>query len=168
MSKRTREVWHCDVCGWEWLPDTSKVPERCPNRECRKRNWQIGEEGYVSIPKKMLAAAMECWNQWPDPDFSEGAMQACLRAALSVTNGSVSDMLYGEDEAYADETPASINRKLVEAFNRGALQVIETLDTPELREAYRSGPAITPGKLLHSESCKCLMCKPPNSTQSKS
>ena len=42
MSKVTREVWHCDVCDWEWLPDSSKVPDRCPNRKCRKRNWNAG------------------------------------------------------------------------------------------------------------------------------
>ena len=44
MSKATREVWHCDICGWEWLPDTNKVPERCPNRKCRKRNWNAAVE----------------------------------------------------------------------------------------------------------------------------
>lgn len=50
MSKRTREVWHCDVCGWEWLPEFNKVPERCPNRECRKRNWNRAGEVVREIP----------------------------------------------------------------------------------------------------------------------
>lgn len=42
MSKMMREMWHCDVCGWEWIPDSPKVPERCPKRECRSRKWNRG------------------------------------------------------------------------------------------------------------------------------
>jgi hypothetical protein len=56
MSRRTREVWHCDVCGWEWLPDTNKVPERCPNRKCRKRSWNQQEAHDNAIAESLIRA----------------------------------------------------------------------------------------------------------------
>lgn len=39
MSRITMEVWKCDVCGWAWIPESQKTPERCPSRICRSSRW---------------------------------------------------------------------------------------------------------------------------------
>jgi hypothetical protein len=41
MGKMMREVWVCDVCGWAWIAESDGVPERCPSRKCRKKNWNL-------------------------------------------------------------------------------------------------------------------------------
>ncbi len=29
----------CDACGYKWVSIASRLPECCPNRECRSREW---------------------------------------------------------------------------------------------------------------------------------
>lgn len=36
---KLRQVWHCNQCGFEWLPKTKARPERCPSRKCRSVAW---------------------------------------------------------------------------------------------------------------------------------
>ena len=45
MSRVMREMWHCDLCGWEWMPDSSAKPARCPSRACRSRKWDRLKRG---------------------------------------------------------------------------------------------------------------------------
>ena len=38
MSIGTCLVWHCDLCGYEWIVmNRDKVPRQCP--KCRKTKW---------------------------------------------------------------------------------------------------------------------------------
>jgi hypothetical protein len=29
----------CDACGWPWISISKDLPEACPNRACRSRQW---------------------------------------------------------------------------------------------------------------------------------
>ena len=29
----------CDLCGWTWVSIASDLPDFCPNRDCRSREW---------------------------------------------------------------------------------------------------------------------------------
>jgi hypothetical protein len=40
MSWVTREIAHCDECGFEWMPKGD--PLRCASQKCRKRSWNSG------------------------------------------------------------------------------------------------------------------------------
>lgn len=42
MSWVTRDIAHCDECGFEWLP--KGTPERCASQKCRKRTWNRKQE----------------------------------------------------------------------------------------------------------------------------
>jgi hypothetical protein len=56
MSVVKRDVWHCDVCGWEWVPSGDEAPQQCPKRSCRSRHWNAGvpAEPRRSAVKKMV------------------------------------------------------------------------------------------------------------------
>ena len=43
----------CDVCGWPWVTVASKLPECCPNRDCRSREWN-GKKKRIRTPKIAL------------------------------------------------------------------------------------------------------------------
>lgn len=45
-----RPVCVCEECGWEWRPDNwrgtrepLRLPDQCPNRECRSRAWNASQ-----------------------------------------------------------------------------------------------------------------------------
>jgi len=42
MGVVMRQVWRCDVCGFEWMKGET-MPEQCPSRACRSRRWNCGE-----------------------------------------------------------------------------------------------------------------------------
>jgi hypothetical protein len=43
MSIVTVKALRCDNCGFTWLPlgRGKKLPERCPSRKCRTRQWNV-------------------------------------------------------------------------------------------------------------------------------
>jgi hypothetical protein len=41
MSTVSQEIWHCDICGFEWVKNPEIIPEQCPSRKCRSRKWNI-------------------------------------------------------------------------------------------------------------------------------
>jgi predicted Zn-ribbon and HTH transcriptional regulator len=43
MAIVTVKAFRCDNCGFTWLPQRAgkKLPERCPSRQCRTRQWNI-------------------------------------------------------------------------------------------------------------------------------
>jgi hypothetical protein len=41
MSTVSRDIWHCDICGFEWVRTAGIIPEQCPSRKCRSRKWNI-------------------------------------------------------------------------------------------------------------------------------
>ena len=43
MARVKIEAWKCDVCGWTWIPESTKEPERCPSRKCRSIRWNSGK-----------------------------------------------------------------------------------------------------------------------------
>ena len=45
MGKVTRDVYKCDECGHEWLPEGGEMPKQCPSRKCRSRKWNEGDKG---------------------------------------------------------------------------------------------------------------------------
>ena len=70
MVRVTREIWKCDVCAWEWIPESASVPERCPSRKCRSRNWNGG----VVEPEKPKTKEREPERAKPTPK-----MEPCPR-----------------------------------------------------------------------------------------
>lgn len=54
MSEVIRKVFHCDRCNWEWIPEADKIPERCPNRKCRTRRWNVTEPAVGKTGEEVL------------------------------------------------------------------------------------------------------------------
>ena len=57
MSRVLREMWHCDVCGWEWMPDAERVPVRRPHRKCGTRHWNLHDAPSEGRPSPVQVAA---------------------------------------------------------------------------------------------------------------
>lgn len=32
-------ICECNQCGFQWIPQTKREPERCPSRKCRSVAW---------------------------------------------------------------------------------------------------------------------------------
>jgi hypothetical protein len=48
MSEVNRNVWHCDICGHEWIKSEGKMPLQCP--KCRTRKWNGGPVAATTPP----------------------------------------------------------------------------------------------------------------------
>ena len=61
MSITTVKAWHCDRCWYEWLKVSGSNPKQCPNRKCRKRDWNMELEpsgaGDITVDKVVSAFA---------------------------------------------------------------------------------------------------------------
>lgn len=42
MSTVSQKIWHCDICGFEWVKTEGIIPAQCPSRKCRSRRWNSG------------------------------------------------------------------------------------------------------------------------------
>jgi hypothetical protein len=57
MSTIWRAVWHCDVCGHEWIKKPGEKPaKQCPSRKCRSRQWN--KEGSAPLPAADVIAKL--------------------------------------------------------------------------------------------------------------
>jgi hypothetical protein len=43
----------CDLCKWRWISTASELPENCPNRDCRSREWN-GKKKRTRKPKVVI------------------------------------------------------------------------------------------------------------------
>lgn len=44
----------CEKCFWMWVSIASELPENCPNRECRSREWNGKKQrkaARIKLPK---------------------------------------------------------------------------------------------------------------------
>jgi len=44
----------CDVCGQPWYSIAARLPECCPNRECRSREWNGKKKKRKPAPKPKI------------------------------------------------------------------------------------------------------------------
>jgi hypothetical protein len=44
----------CNVCLREWYSIASRLPECCPNRECRSREWNGVKKKRIPAPKPRI------------------------------------------------------------------------------------------------------------------
>jgi hypothetical protein len=56
MSVIWRAVCHCDMCGHEWIREGETMPDRCPKRTCRSRQWN--KESSPPLPAAEVIAKM--------------------------------------------------------------------------------------------------------------
>lgn len=43
----------CDACKWSWITIAKELPEACPNRDCRSREWN-GKKKRAVKPRIIL------------------------------------------------------------------------------------------------------------------
>lgn len=44
----------CDACKIQWVSIASKLPDACPNRECRSREWNGVKKKRKPAPKPKI------------------------------------------------------------------------------------------------------------------
>ena len=44
----------CDVCGQPWYSIAARLPECCPNRDCRSREWNGKKKKRKPAPKPKI------------------------------------------------------------------------------------------------------------------
>ena len=44
----------CDACMVEWVSIASRLPDACPNRECRSREWNGVKQKRTPAPKPKI------------------------------------------------------------------------------------------------------------------
>lgn len=78
------EICVCDVCGWRWLAEGDKEPERCPSRKCRARSWNgskpVLESQKISKQKPVVVAPVRVLV--PETKMSDAAYRALLRGKV--------------------------------------------------------------------------------------
>jgi hypothetical protein len=44
----------CDACGFPWVSISSRLPDCCPNRDCRSREWNGKKQKRKPTPKPRI------------------------------------------------------------------------------------------------------------------
>ena len=104
MSTVEQRIWHCDICGFEWVKTPGVRPEQCPSRKCRSRKWNINggvelneEKGISARDGNSAAARVELGDTGGDQIDSRDARYP--RPSLGGAGGEAENRLGEENKA---------------------------------------------------------------------
>ena len=116
MSTVLRQVLHCDVCSWEWIPRADSKPTWCPNPKCRSRKWNSAGSGRDTVQTRHTSVHSANGNGVQNPHNGNAESQeSCLSGSArpGVLQAAAPD---GEDSA-AETTNSEILKSWRELFS---------------------------------------------------